>query len=218
MDLKIIYLSPDELKPYEKNARMHNDEDIEQIIESIKANGFNDPIGIWGKDNLIVEGHGRQIAALKLKIEKVLCIRLDHLSDEQRKDYAIRHNFTTDQSYFDIGKIFEEAKELTENGLDMSYLDDLLKVNEGTIDNDGLGIEKKGDIEFSEVLGEANNYVILQFKNEIDWLQACTLLKIGQAKCYSTRKDGNITEKMTRIGTARVLDGAKTLSEIFGEL
>lgn len=48
MDLKIIYLSPDELTPYEGNARKHAPEDIDQIKASIEADGFNDPIGIWG--------------------------------------------------------------------------------------------------------------------------------------------------------------------------
>ena len=44
-ELKIIYLSPDELTPYEGNTRKHSPEDIEQIKEAIKADGFNDPIG-----------------------------------------------------------------------------------------------------------------------------------------------------------------------------
>ena len=61
-DLKIIYLSPDELTPYENNTRRHNPQDIEGIKKSILAVGFDDPIGIWGEKNIIVEGHGRQIS------------------------------------------------------------------------------------------------------------------------------------------------------------
>ena len=92
MQLEIVYLSPQELKPYENNTRKHAPEDIEQIKASIEADGFNDPIGIWGEDNLIVEGHGRQIAAMEMGLDKVPCIRLDHMTDTQRRDYAIRHN------------------------------------------------------------------------------------------------------------------------------
>ena len=125
MDLQIVYLSPDELTPYEGNTRRHNPEDIDQIKESILADGFNDPIGVWGEKNIIVEGHGRQIAAIELGLEKVPCIRLDHLTDKQRRDYAIRHNFTSDQSEFDYDKLRREIAALELQGLDMSYLDSL---------------------------------------------------------------------------------------------
>jgi ParB-like chromosome segregation protein Spo0J len=66
MDLEIVYLSPQELTPYDGNSRKHAPKDIEQIKESILKDGFNDPIGIWGKQNIIVEGHGRQLAAIEL--------------------------------------------------------------------------------------------------------------------------------------------------------
>ena len=64
--LQIVYLPPGDLKPYEKNARKHAPDDIEAIKKSILEDGFNDPIGIWGENNVIVEGHGRQIAATEL--------------------------------------------------------------------------------------------------------------------------------------------------------
>lgn len=47
-NLKIVYLSPNDLTPYEGNTRRHGDEDIEGIKESIRRVGFRDPIGIWG--------------------------------------------------------------------------------------------------------------------------------------------------------------------------
>ena len=62
MELKIEYLSPGELKPYENNAKRHPAEQIEQIKDSIQEFGFNDPIAI-DSGNVIVEGHGRLIAA-----------------------------------------------------------------------------------------------------------------------------------------------------------
>ena len=69
MELQIVYLPPGDLNPYEKNARKHAPDDIEAIKKSILEDGFNDPIGIWGENNSIVEGHGRQIAALELGLE-----------------------------------------------------------------------------------------------------------------------------------------------------
>lgn len=120
--LQIVYLSPDELTPYEGNTRKHAPDDIDQIKESILQDGFNDPIGIWGSNNLIVEGHGRQIAAKELGLEKVPCIRLDHLTDTQRRDYAIRHNRTAELSGWDFGKLEEEVARLEIEGVDLSGL------------------------------------------------------------------------------------------------
>lgn len=122
MGLEVVYLSPQALTPYEGNTRKHSPEDIEQIKESIKADGFLDPIGIWGEKNIIVEGHGRQIAAMELGLESVPCIRLDHLTDTQRRDYAIRHNRTAELSGWDFGKLEEEIARLEIEGVDLSGL------------------------------------------------------------------------------------------------
>ena len=123
MKLEIVYLDPHELTPYENNARKHSPEDIEQIKASIQADGFNDPLGIWGENNLIVEGHGRQIAALEMGLDKVPCIRLDHMTETQRRDYAIRHNRTAELSGWDFAKLEEEIAALEIEGVDLSGLD-----------------------------------------------------------------------------------------------
>ena len=62
-DLRIEYLPVGSLKPYSKNARKHSEKDISAIVASIKQFGFDDPIGIWSDQNIIVEGHGRLLAA-----------------------------------------------------------------------------------------------------------------------------------------------------------
>ena len=121
MELKIEYLPVDALVPYEGNARKHAPDDIDQIKASIEADGFNDPIGIW-KGNVIIEGHGRLIAAKELGFETVPVIRLDHLTDTQRRDYAIRHNRTAELSGWDFGKLEEEIARLEIEGVDLSGL------------------------------------------------------------------------------------------------
>lgn len=148
MELKIIYLNPAELKPYEKNARKHADKDIKNIIDSIKKYGFNDPIGIYGDDNLIVEGHGRQIAALKLKMPKVPCVRLDHMTDEQRREYAIAHNATAELSEWDFDMLADELADLDMGEFDFEFLDEpvgddehLKEQNEIDVDNVKDGTE-----------------------------------------------------------------------------
>ena len=108
--LQIEYLPIDELKPYEKNAKLHPIEQIEQIKKSIQDYGFRDPVGIWKGE--IVEGHGRIIAAKELGLKVVPVIRLDDMSDEQRREYALVHNQTTMNSGFDFSILYGELEGL----------------------------------------------------------------------------------------------------------
>lgn len=111
VNLKIEYLPVDSLRPYEKNARKHGKKSVESIANSIEEFGFDDPVGIWG-DNYIVEGHGRVQAAKKLGLEKVPCVRLDHLTDEQRRAYALVHNKTAEVSDWDYDLLDLEISDL----------------------------------------------------------------------------------------------------------
>ena len=112
MELKIEYIAVEDLKPYERNTRKHCEEDVEGIIKSIEKCGFNDPIGIWSDKNIIVEGHGRLMAAKQLGMETVPCIRLDHLDDKGRREYAILHNATAELSIWDKDFLAMELPEL----------------------------------------------------------------------------------------------------------
>ena len=117
--LKIVYLPPGDLTPYEHNARKHAEEDLATIRASVEQFGFLDPIGIWGDKNVIVEGHGRQLVALEKGMDKVPCIRLDELTDEQRRAYALAHNKTAEMSGWDFTELEAELAEL-EMDFDMS--------------------------------------------------------------------------------------------------
>lgn len=64
--MKIENISIEKLTPYKNNAKKHPKKQVEEIMNSIREFGMNDPIGIWGKDNIIVEGHGRYLACKKL--------------------------------------------------------------------------------------------------------------------------------------------------------
>ena len=101
MKLKVEYIPIEDIKPYEKNAKIHTDEQIEQIKKSIEEFGMNDPIGIW-RDNIIIEGHGRLMACKELGMTEVPVIRLDDLTDDQRKAYTLIHNQTTMNTGFDL--------------------------------------------------------------------------------------------------------------------
>lgn len=115
--MEITTLRLSDLNVYENNAREHSDTDIEAIMYSIQTFGFNDPIGVWGNKNIIVEGHGRYYAAKKLGINEVPCIRLDWLSDEERRAYALAHNKTAELSGWNFEKLEKEIEKV--EGFDM---------------------------------------------------------------------------------------------------
>lgn len=120
MKLEFEYLPVNSLKPYEKNARKHTDFDVGIIKKSIEQFGFNDPIGIWGKDNIIIEGHGRLLAAKELGMTEVPVIRLDHLTNEERKMYALEHNRSAELSTWDMDTLMSELDDL--KGFDLEGL------------------------------------------------------------------------------------------------
>lgn len=117
--LKIEMLPVDALREYEGNARQHGETDVAAIKASIEQFGFNDPIGIWG-ENIIVEGHGRLMAAKDLGMTEVPCIRLDHLSEEERRAYALAHNKTAELSAWKFETLNAELAGIRE--IDMEAL------------------------------------------------------------------------------------------------
>lgn len=125
--LKIEYVPIDTIKPYKNNAKLHPREQIEQIKKSIEEFGMDDPIGIW-KDE-IVEGHGRLIACKELGYTEVPIIRLDHLTDEERRAYTLAHNKLTMNSDFDLDILNTELEniniDMEEFGFDLESLTDI---------------------------------------------------------------------------------------------
>ena len=137
--LKVEYVDIDTIKPYKNNAKLHPKEQIEQIKKSIENFGMNDPIGIW--NNEIVEGHGRILACKELGYKQIPVIKLDHLTDEERKSYIIAHNKLTMNSDFDIDILRTELENLKEldfdlelTGFNVDELDDILGKNEEEIE------------------------------------------------------------------------------------
>lgn len=139
--MEIVKININNLKPYKNNAKVHTPEQIEQIKKSIQEFGMNDPIAVWGKDNLIVEGHGRLEALKQLGYNEVDCIRLDHLTDEERKAYTLAHNKLTMNTDFDFDILNEELEDITDIdmsdfGFDLDFEDEEKEVVEDEFDID----------------------------------------------------------------------------------
>ena len=134
-----------ELIPYANNARTHNAEQITQIASSIKEFGFNNPILI-DKDNGIIAGHGRLEAAKKLNLTEAPTIRLDHLTNAQRKAFMLADNRIAVNSDWDTELLSLELKDLdadfdlTMLGFDEKELASLLNPEqvEGLTDEDAV--------------------------------------------------------------------------------
>jgi DNA modification methylase len=118
-DLEIAYLPLEDLIPYARNSRTHDDAQVAQIAASIKEFGFTNPILI-DEEGGIIAGHGRVMAARKLSLEHVPTITLAGLTETQRKAYVIADNKLALNSGWDDAMLKLELDELIEAGFDIS--------------------------------------------------------------------------------------------------
>lgn len=151
LDYQLIDI--EKLIPYANNSRTHTDEQIAKVMSSIKEFGFLNPILIT-EDNVITAGHARLIAAQRLGLKQVPCIKENYLTPSQRKAYVIADNRLALDSGWDeeLLKVELEALEgesfnLSLTGFDEDELADLFKSDEADIEDD--------DYDLSEALEKA---------------------------------------------------------------
>ena len=119
--LEVETVPTSELVPYAGNAKLHDDWQVEQIARSMEEFGNCDPIGVWHNADgeiEVVEGHGRLMALEMLGVDEAPVIFLDHLTDEQRRAYALVHNQLTMNSGFDEAILSGELDAIAD--IDMS--------------------------------------------------------------------------------------------------
>jgi len=146
--VEVIRIRLEELTPDPENAKAHPAKQIEQIKKSIQQFGNNDPIAVWGDENVIVEGHGRYEALKQLGYKEADVIRLDRLTDEERRAYALAHNQLTMNTGF-IPELLESDLEKIQ-GIDMrDFGFDAL--NEW-FDTGDTGEAQEGEDEYQEFL------------------------------------------------------------------
>ena len=116
--MKVEYLSPDELIPYTKNAKQHPPKQVDQIANSIKRFGWQQPI-VVDRKKVVIIGHGRLAAAKQLMLEKVPVVFADDLSDEDVKALRLADNKLNESEWLE-NMLAEELAELAIDGIDMS--------------------------------------------------------------------------------------------------
>lgn len=203
--MQIIQKKLADIVPYANNTKKHDETQIKNVAESIKKYGWVQPIVI-DNDGTIVIGHCRALAAERLGIEEVPCVVVSDLTEDEINALRIVDN-KTNESPWDFDLLSAELPEIDLSDFEFDFGLDKKKNKE----------EIEGEVEFSEILGEENNYLVLQFKTDIDWLNAQSFFGLETVKSYSTRKDGKVAKNMERKGVARVLDGAKVLNELLGD-
>lgn len=146
MKQKIEYISTEELIPYARNSRTHSDEQVAQICASIKEFGFTNPV-LVDAEGVIIAGHGRTMAAQRLKMKEVPCLRLSHLTEAQKKAYVIADNklalnagWDDEMLALELGELNDLDFDLSLTGFDDDELNALLveAVEEGLVDEDDV--------------------------------------------------------------------------------
>ena len=124
------------LKPYENNARIHGEEQIQMLMNSIREFGFISPCLVERGTNNLIAGHGRVEAAKRLGMEKVPCVYVQDLTDEQRRAYILADNRLTEMGAWD-------------------YTVRDMEIDSISIDMTNFGFEQVGDIDIDGLFAPA---------------------------------------------------------------
>lgn len=116
---KLQEVALSKLKPYERNAKTHSPEQVDRLARSIKEFGFLSPCLI-DKSGNIIAGHGRVMAAQKIGLDKVPCVFVENLTEEQRRAYILADNRLTEMGGWNMPLVFEELGELDAAAFDIT--------------------------------------------------------------------------------------------------
>lgn len=199
----IIYKRVDELKGNPKNPRKNNGA-VDTVAKSIDKYGFKNPL-IIDEEGIVWCGNTRLKAAKKLGIDEVPCIVVKDLTPKQMEEYALLDNKTNEIAEWDLDLLSDILPELDLDDFGIDWVEKEEKKE-----------KVEPEVEFTEILGEEHNYIVLYFDNEVDWLQAETLFNLKKVKCPSTRLDGKINKNMERKGIGRVIKGRDAINKIMG--
>lgn len=204
--MKVVDLEVSKLIPYDFNNKEHDKEQVNMIANSIKEFGFNQPL-VVDANNIVVVGHWRLLAAKELWLEKVPCIKLEDLSDEQIKKYRILDNKLNESDWAELNlrKDLDMLEDMNFGDLELTKEDLFPELFEEPEDKVK---DEEPEIKFTEELGEENNYIVLFFDDSVDWLQAQSLFGLETVDALDSK------EGYRRRGVGRVINGTEFMNKL----
>lgn len=199
-----------DLKPNPRNPNKHPDKQIELLAKIIKAQGWKAPITVSNQSGFIVRGHGRYMAAQLLKAKKVPVDYQDYDNDAQEWADLVADNKIAEFANLDADITAQLIREIEATDLDVdleltgftqSQIQKMLMADLGKP-------QEKPEVEFTEELHESQNYIVLYFDNDIDWLQALTLFELKTVKALDSKPG------YQKQGIGRVINGAEAINKI----
>ena len=192
------WIDPNAVKPYERNAKIHDEKQVKNIANSIKRFGWQQDVVIT-RDNVLVIGHGRRLAAIQLGCEMpyhMIDKDADDLTDDDIRELRLVDNMTNESAWdFDLKAL--ESLELDFEGFDF------IDISE---DEKGETEAKKKFEEMQLRQFEHHDYIVFVFDNQMDWLTAVTK--------FGLRKVDAGYGKTKKVGLGRVLDGKELLRKV----
>lgn len=204
----------DKITPYRNNARVHNLKQVNQIMESIKAFGFTNPLLIDSENNLIA-GHGRLEAVKQLNridfkedpIKELPAIVITGLSEADKKALIIADNKIAENASWDYDVLALELKELENANYDVSNIgfseEDFAEIFENLmlgseLENNELAEKKESPIALFP--NEHVDYLVFLFDKDYDFTRAVEFFGVKKA-------NGSLSPKIKKIGIGRGLKG-----------
>ena len=195
--LKIHYTNIEDLIPYARNSRMHNETQVAQIAASIKEFGWRNPVLVDG-NNGIIAGHGRVLAARKLGITEIPTIDCSDMSEAQRRAYVIADNKIAINAEWDAEMLMLEIDDLKLQGFDInllafdpSELQGVKEIDYSILDEDDVsdklddmiaGVRKAIQIEFEPEHYEEAQELVKFWRNEGAYIGYMILQYLKQEK------------------------------------
>jgi len=237
--MQIETLAIDRLIPYARNSRTHSDEQVAQVAASIREFGFTNPVLVDAEGGIIA-GHGRVMAARKLGMDKVPCIRLAHLSEAQKRAYVIADNKLALNAGWDEKMLALELQDLQGMDFDLSLtgflgneIDELLAELDATPEGEtgaddtppvqAEAVSKPGDVwvlgKHRIMCGDSTNIDAIQkvtLGNGVDMVFADPPYGISIVKTKTQKKVGGGVVNFGKVGGGGVVD-AKDYAEIIGD-
>lgn len=197
----IEWRDPNTLRPYERNAKVHTDDQVEWIANSIKEFGWQQP-GVITKDGVMVVGHGRRLAAIKLGVKMPVKVIEDDMTEDEIRAYRQVDN-KTNESPWDEELATLDRLDIELDLTKFGFADELSEEQESEQKKD----QREKTVEAMQIKQfEHHDYIVFVFDNQFDWLNICDRFGLEKVDAgYGKTK---------KIGLGRVIDGKRLLEAL----